>query len=164
MARSLFATAVLFIIVAATVSCSSQEGASVVATPAAETFVTTLTITAEDGRPSSSFRQGESIVFNVRVKNVSAEPRHVEFGSACQFGFLIRDEGSGRIVLDVPEACALVLTSLDFDPGEAKSFTFPWKQMDTSGKPVDRGSYEAQGRMLADIPGTVSDWGPFTID
>jgi len=164
MARRFSATAALFITVAATLSCSSQDGASVVATPAEATFVTTLTIAADDGRPSSSFRQGESILFNVRVKNVSTEPRRVEFGSACQFGFLIRDEGSGRIVLDVPEACALVLTSLDFEPGEAKSFTFPWKQTDSSGKPVDRGSYAAQGRMLADIPGAVSDWGSFTID
>jgi hypothetical protein len=110
-------------------------------------FVTSLYVLDTTGEQTSEFSSGEEIQFELNIINTSSSRQTLEFVSGQQYDFFVRQAGTSDIIWlwSHDKAFAAYMSTLTFDPGETKSFTELWDQMDNDQVLVDPGLYEAQG-------------------
>jgi hypothetical protein len=118
------------------------------------TFVTTLQLQDTEGNVTSSFQRGELIQMILTVRNRRETTETVEFDDSRQSDFLVVRENSSSIEWQLSEETAApspTPTTLEFAPGESKTFTTTWNQTDSdSDDQVRVGTYEARGVVVFD--------------
>ena len=118
------------------------------------TFVTTLQLQDTEGNVTSSFERGELIQMILTVRNRRDSTETVEFDDSRQSDFLVVRENSNGIVWQLSDETAApspTPTTLEFAPGESKTFTTTWNQTDSdSDDRVRVGTYEARGVVIFD--------------
>ena len=118
------------------------------------TFVTTLQLQDNEGNVTNSFQRGEQIQMILTVRNRRDTTEEVEFTDSRQSDFLVVRENSSGIVWQLSEESAApspTPSTLEFAPGESKTFTTSWNQTDSdSDDQVRVGTYEARGVVVFD--------------
>jgi hypothetical protein len=118
------------------------------------TFVTTLQLQDNEGNVTNSFQRGEQIQMILTVRNRRDTTETVEFTDTRQTDFVVVRENSSSIVWQLSEESAApspTPSTLEFAPGETKTFTTSWTQLDSdSGDQVRVGTYEARGVVVFD--------------
>jgi hypothetical protein len=118
------------------------------------TFVTTLQLQDNEGNVTSSFQRGEQIQMILTVRNRRDTTETVEFTDSRQSDFLVVRENSSGIVWQLSEEGAApspTPSTLEFAPGETKTITTSWNQLDSDGGDQVRvGTYEARGVIVFD--------------
>lgn len=154
--------AVLGLVMVATIgayfSCSSGGGRDdLPLLPGAPTFVTTLVLKDAAGAARSEFVPGEPVTLELQVRNRLNTSAAVQFPSGQQYDFIVLASGTRRVVWQWSRGRAFiqVLTEIVFAPGETRTFSVTWPQLDDSGQPVSPGRYEARGVLL--FPEFASD-------
>lgn len=113
------------------------------------TFVTTLQLQDVEGNVTSTFQRNELIQMVLTVRNRRDTAETIEFPDSRQSDFLVVRENSNNIVWQLSEESAApspAPTTLEFAPGESKTFSRTWNQQESdSGDQVRVGTYEARG-------------------
>jgi hypothetical protein len=147
----------IFVICAGTTSSSScsfgssDYGCDGVDDPS---FVATLQLQDAEGNVTDSFERGELIQMILTVRNRRDSTETIEFDDSRQSDFLVVRENSSGIVWQLSEESAAPApgpTTLEFAPGETRTFTTTWNQTDSdSDDQVRTGTYEARGVVVFD--------------
>jgi hypothetical protein len=113
-------------------------------------FATNLMLRDAAGRVRDDFARLEPITFELTVTNRRATPITVQFSSTRQSDFVALDFGTRSIRWKWSDnrAFATVLTEIVFAPGESRTFSATWDQVDRSGQVVPSGRYEARGVLI----------------
>jgi hypothetical protein len=118
------------------------------------TFVATLQLQDNEGNVTDTFQRGEQIQMILTVRNRRDTTETVEFTDSRQSDFLVVRENSTGIVWQLSEesaAPAPAPTTLEFAPGQSRTFTTTWDQSESdSGEQVRVGTYEARGVVVFD--------------
>jgi hypothetical protein len=118
------------------------------------TFVTTLQLQDSEGNVTSSFQRGELIQMILTVRNRRDTAETIEFTDSRQSDFLVVRENSSSIVWQLSEGAAApspAPSTLEFAPGETKTITTSWNQLESDGGDQVRvGTYEARGVIVFD--------------
>ncbi len=148
LARVLMVCAVVVLAMASSFRCSYGDDAAL----GDRDFDTSLTLRDSLGLPRSEFRAGETVVFELQVRNRAASSRVIQFQSTRQFDFVVLDASSSnkRWQWSEGRAFAPAITELRFAPQEIKSFRFEWNQLTASGAVLDVGNYRARGVLVFD--------------
>ena len=115
------------------------------------TFTTTLVLMDSAGAQKSSFERGELIVFELTVRNRTAESVTVDLSSTPRSDFFVFPNGADEPVWYGLQGLAFpaVITHLVFAPNETKVFSRTWNQEIPGGAFLARGNYEARGAVMA---------------
>lgn len=113
-------------------------------------FVADLVLRNPAGDVRDVFLRDEAITLELKVRNRGSSEAVLQFSSTQQYDFVVVDAGTSRVrwKWSTGKAFAQRLTELTFAPGETKTFTVTWDQLDAAGQPVGAGSYEARGVLL----------------
>ncbi len=110
-------------------------------------FVTSLTTLDANNQPAGSFSRGQSVTFQLSVRNRSQSAQTLWFNTAQQYNFAVVAAGTGNVVWywSAGQLFTQGFTSLTFQPGQARLFAVSWNQTNTQGQLVSAGSYEVLG-------------------
>ncbi|MGE5625381.1 MAG: hypothetical protein ACM3ZT_07525 [Bacillota bacterium] len=130
-------------------NCSKNNDSS------APQFVTSLTVEDASNLPTSVFASGATIQFVLTIRNRSNSNQSLFFNGSEECNFAVVDAGTATVewtddTNGGSSVCAGSGTSsnfgqLDFTPGETKTFTVSWNQLNDSGSQVATGNYEVIG-------------------
>jgi hypothetical protein len=113
------------------------------------TFVTTLQLQNTNGEVTDTFSRDELIQMVLTVRNRRDTTETVEFTDSRTTDFLVVRANSNGIVWQLSKETAAPTpgpTSIEFAPGQTRTFTTTWDQTDSdSGEQVRTGTYEARG-------------------
>jgi hypothetical protein len=136
-------------------------------------FTTTLEIRAAGGISKSAFVFGEPIEFILSVHNKSNQTQKISLPSSEIFEFVVVQPNTSNILWrwSKGKAFLTVITDVEFQPDETRTWSIIWQQVDDAGMQVPVGNYEVKGmmatteRMLNPLKnGDLSaDLTPFTI-
>ncbi len=110
-------------------------------------FVTSVTTLDANNQPASSFSQGQSVTFQLSVRNRSHSAQTLWFNTAQQYNFVVVTAGTSNVAWywSAGQLFTQGFTSLTFQPGQTQLFTVSWNQANTLGQLVSIGSYEVVG-------------------
>lgn len=113
--------------------------------PDGPNFVTTLAVGDASGNAASSFSPSQQIQFVLSVRNRSTVAQTVSFNTAQQTNFVVLDSGSATEIWtwSLGQSFDQSQTSLSWQPGETKTFTVTWNQVNDSNQLLPSGNYEA---------------------
>lgn len=93
-----------------------------------------------------SYFVGDTLTGKFEVTNNSDKDKTFSFGSACQYGIIIKDDST--IYFELPENCATVLTKLHLKPDETREFNLRFKLRDQDYKNLNASRYIIQAFLL----------------
>lgn len=113
-------------------------------------FVTELTLQDINGQITDSFDRDESIEMVLTVRNRLDSEVSVDFDTTRTSDFVVVRENTDNIVWQASDddPISTTPTTLNFLPGETKSFRASWNQLGADGNRVRTGSYEARGVLV----------------
>ena len=98
------------------------------------------------------YRVGQRVVLTLTVTNTGERPLRLMFPSAQVYDFVVRQDGREVWRWSRDKMFAMVLTEVLLLPGTSQSYSQPWDQVDTDGKPVLPGAYEVVGLLAGRQP------------
>jgi hypothetical protein len=116
------------------------------------TLSTTLILRDSTGLATTSFRFGESIRFDLEVRNRTATTVNLVFPDAQIYDFVVLDSNTTRVRWRWSEnmSFAQVVTELAFDPYSSKSYSVAWDGVQSNGNQLPPGDYRARGVLVFD--------------
>jgi hypothetical protein len=118
------------------------------------TFVATLQLQDTTGNVTDSFQRQELIQMILTVRNRRDTTESIDFSDSRTSDFVVVRANTDNIVWQLSKESAApspTATTLDFAPGETKTFTTTWDQTDSdNGDQVRTGTYEARGVLVFD--------------
>ena len=118
------------------------------------TFVATLQLQDTTGNITDSFERQELIQMILTVRNRRDTNESIDFTDSRTSDFVVVRANTDNVVWQLSKETAApsqTATTLDFAPGETKTFTTTWDQTDSdSGDRVRTGTYEARGVLVFD--------------
>jgi hypothetical protein len=116
------------------------------------TFTTTLVLRDTAGAETYTFQRGETIRFELTVRNRTDTAVHVQFPSPLQGDYVVFNDGGNTPRWQASEGrvFAAVVTEVVFEPHESKIFAAEWNQETRNGTLLERGNYEARGVLWFD--------------
>jgi hypothetical protein len=118
------------------------------------TFVATLQLQDTTGNVTDSFQRQELIQMILTVRNRRDTAESIDFSDSRTSDFVVVRENTDSVVWQLSKETAApspTATTLDFAPGETKTFTTTWDQTDSdNGDQVRTGTYEARGVLVFD--------------
>ncbi|MDR7543961.1 MAG: BsuPI-related putative proteinase inhibitor [Armatimonadota bacterium] len=129
---------VIFLLVAVT-------GVSGSATRATRT-VGDLRLDLEVAKPA--FRPGEPVAVILRVTNTAGVAVTVTFGGQL-YDVIVQQRGALVWQWSHDKGFAQVVRNLELAPGQTRSYHVTWDQRDLQGRPVEPGTYEISGVLMA---------------
>ncbi|MGH9751117.1 MAG: BsuPI-related putative proteinase inhibitor [Candidatus Polarisedimenticolia bacterium] len=132
--------------------------------PAApDEFETRLLLKDPDGKEANAFTIGETVTFEVILRNRTAKFRTLTLPSSRTHDIIVsRGErevwrwSAGRMF-------AQVLTEVTLPPGASRGYPASWDMADPNGTLLPAGEYRAVGLVPAGVPGSRSGPVSFTI-
>jgi hypothetical protein len=116
------------------------------------TFVATLQLQDTQGNVTASFQRQELIQMILTVRNRRDTTETIDFTDSRTSDFVVVRANSTSVVWQLSKETAApspTATTLSFAPGETKTFTTTWDQIDSdSGNQVRTGNYEARGVLV----------------
>ena len=94
-----------------------------------------------------SYKLGETVKLTYAVRNTCSEPVKYTFSSSMQFDLWIKRGDKEIYRMSKGRMYAMVITTLELQPGETKTFDIEWNQKDNAGKSVGPGMYEVYARL-----------------
>jgi hypothetical protein len=150
------------VVVAATVFLPGCESADPLRERDFPKITARLRLEDATGASTRVFDLGEPITMVLTIRNGTNENQCWHFPSSCQHQFIVYG-ARGQEVCNRPRACLWIPTGFCLQPGQSKTFTSTWNQKDNDGRPVGRGSYEAEGCLLTRRLDAPSDSRQFKI-
>lgn len=139
--------------------CAAYE--EPVATPDFETRVALKNAAGDEAR---AYGGGETITLVVTLRNRADGPRTLTLPTSQTHDCLVYDGNHKEVWrYSAGRIFAQVITELTLAPGESRTFTVTWKQIDAQGRPVPPGDYETVGLVPGRVPGCRSGAVPFKI-
>jgi len=116
------------------------------------TFQTLLGLRDSSGTLTNNFRFGESIRFDLEVRNRTAQTVNLLFDDAQIYDFVVLDAVTNRVRWRWSDgmAFAQVQTELAFDPYSSKAYSVSWSGVLGDGTQLPPGSYRARGALVFD--------------
>jgi len=116
-------------------------------------FVTTLALRDSTGTATTSFVMGESIRFDLEVRNTSGHPIALTMPSTQVYDFYVLEPLAANIRWQWSEnlSFAQTVTSLTFPLNSSKSYSVVWNGVVRDGTQLPRGSYRARGVLVASV-------------
>ena len=118
------------------------------------TFVATLQIQDTNGDVTDTFSRNELIQLVLTVRNRRDTTETIDFTDSRQSDFLVVRANTNNVVWQLSEESAAPApgaTTLEFAPGQTRTFTTTWDQTESDGgDPVSTGTYEARGVVVFD--------------
>jgi hypothetical protein len=118
------------------------------------TFVATLQLQDTTGNVTDSFQRQELIQMILTVRNRRDTSESIDFTDSRTSDFVVVRANTDNVVWQLSKETAApspTATTLDFAPGETKTFTTTWDQTDSdNGDQVRTGTYEARGVLVFD--------------
>lgn len=129
------------------VSSSSSGGP-----PISGTLQTLLGLRDSTGTLTNDFRFGESIRFDLEVRNRTGQTVNLVFDDAQVYDFVVMDAVTNRVRWRWSDgmAFAQVRTELVFDPYSSKAYSVVWNGVLADGTQLPPGSYRARGALVFD--------------
>jgi Intracellular proteinase inhibitor len=116
------------------------------------TFVATLQLQNTSGEVTDSFSRNELIQMVLTVRNRRDTTETINFTDSRTTDFVVVRANSDAIVWQLSQESAAPTpgaTTLEFAPGQIRTFTTTWDQTDSdSGEEVRTGAYEARGVLV----------------
>jgi hypothetical protein len=111
------------------------------------TFTTSLVLRDSSGAQATRFDQGETITFELTVRNRTNTTVRLESGHPPDSDFVVFDDGTDDVRWRHNEGrgIPLVVTPIVFAPRETRTFTVNWDQLLLNGTMLVNGNYEARG-------------------
>ena len=105
----------------------------------------------------TSYKLGETVKLTYAVRNPCSEPVKYTFSSSMQFDLWIKRGDTEIYRMSKGRMYAMVITTLELQPGETKTFDIEWDQKDNTGKSVGPGVYEIYARLtpVSNAPAAV---------
>jgi hypothetical protein len=113
-------------------------------------FVAQLDLQDSGGGTTNTFDRGETIQFELTVRNRLESSATAEFPTTRTSDFVVVREHTSDVVWkwSDDQAFSEVVTSIDFAPGETRTFTVTWNQVLANGAQLRSGTYEARGVLV----------------
>lgn len=110
-------------------------------------FVTTLVLRDSAGTPATSFVMGESIRFDLEVRNTSGHLITLSLPTTQVYDFYVLEPVLTNIRWRWSEGMSFpqVVTPLDFPVNSSKSYSVTWSGVLSDGTQLPVGSYRARG-------------------
>ena len=127
-------------------------------------FETRLVLKNASGDEAREFRSGETITLVVTIRNRAAAPRTLTLPTSQTHDCIVYAADHKEVWRhSLGRMFAQMITELSLMPGESRSFTATWTQIDARGRPAPSGEYEAVGLVPGKAPGCRSEAVRFTI-
>ena len=114
-------------------------------------FVAHLELRDLNGEITDTFERRDQVTLVLTVRNRLDTAASAEFPSTRTSDFVVVRENTEDVVWkwsDDQAAFSQIPTTLDFLPGETKTFTATWNQTSAAGVQVSSGTYEARGVLV----------------
>ena len=122
---------------------------------------TNLTITEGAGNESAVFDQGESLIFVIKIRNLTNETQTLRFSSGQLYDIEVYDADDNLIWNWANDKAFLTVeTELVFIPNEIKTFEEIWDQISNEGNPISLGTYNAEFIGF----GSLESAGPYSFE
>ncbi len=120
--------------------------------PISGTLQTLLGLRDSTGTLTNDFRFGESIRFDLEVRNRTGQTVNLVFDDAQVYDFVVMDAVTNRVRWRWSDgmAFAQVRTELVFDPYSSKAYSVVWNGVLADGTQLPPGSYRARGALVFD--------------
>jgi hypothetical protein len=116
------------------------------------TFQALLGLRDSTGALTNNFRFGESIRFDLEVRNRTGQTVNLVFDDAQIYDFVVLDAFTNRVRWrwSGGMAFAQVQTELTFDPYSSKAYSIVWSGVLGDGTQLPPGDYRARGALVFD--------------
>ena len=116
-----------------------------------DSFVTTLRLRNAAGTEIYQFARGETITFELTVRNRATGARTVHLASTQSNEFLVYEDDEETPIWFMSQglAFATVVTPVEFAAGETKVMSYTWDMELEDGTRLGAGTYDARGLMTA---------------
>jgi hypothetical protein len=116
------------------------------------TFQALLGLRDSTGTLTNNFRFGESIRFDLEVRNRTGQTINLVFADAQIYDFVVLDALTNRVRWRWSDgmAFAQVQTELIFDPYSSKAYSVVWSGVLGDGTQLPPGNYRARGALVFD--------------
>ena len=113
-------------------------------------FVAQLQLQDANGDITDTFDRGETIVFVLTVRNRLDTSATAEFTTTRTSDFVVLRENTADVVWQWSDGRSFsdVATTIEFAPGETRTFTETWDQILSNGTQLRSGTYEARGVLV----------------
>ena len=113
-------------------------------------FVAQLQIQDANGDITDTFDRGETIIFVLTVRNRLDTSASAEFTTTRTSDFVVLRENTDDVVWQWSDGRSFsdVATTIEFAPGETRTFTETWDQILSNGTQLRSGTYEARGVLV----------------
>ena len=114
-------------------------------------FVTTLVLRDSTGTASTSFVMGESIRFDLDIRNTAGHPVTLTLPTAQVYDFYVLEPVLNNVRWTWSEGMSFpqVVTPLSFPLNSSKSYSVVWNGVLREGTQLPAGSYRARGVITA---------------
>jgi len=117
------------------------------------TFVATLQLQDVTGNVTDTFQRDELIQMILTVRNRTDQTQTLDFDTSLQSDFVVVRDNTTDVVWRLSDRSAApsnTPTTLEFAPGQVRTITTSWDQIDNNGDQVRVGTYEARGVLIFD--------------
>jgi hypothetical protein len=103
--------------------------------------------------PRSAYRTGETVPFEMVLRNVTNQPRELTFRSGQDFDIVVQNEAGQELWRwSTGRAFSQQIREITFAPGEERRFDATWDQQSDAGMQVPPASYQAVATLTIDDP------------
>jgi hypothetical protein len=115
-----------------------------------EAFATSLLLRDANGTPQDRFRLGESITFELTVRNRRDFSVTAQFADGRQSDFVVLERGTNRVLWKWSDGRSFTqqTSQIVFAPNETRRFRVDWNQLTASGTSILPGRYDARGALV----------------
>ena len=99
----------------------------------------------------ATYKAGESVTFSITLRNTSKLWQTLHFRSGQSFDVAVRAQPDGEVLWNYSHGrmFTMALRDLALGPGEQKTWTATWKQVNNKGEQLPRGSYAVTALVTA---------------
>jgi len=113
-------------------------------------FEVSIVLIDQFGQKTNTFTQGETIRFDLNLKNISPKPIHLQFGTPAISDFYIRDNANNIVWTNAGRPTVFVVVEFTLQPGEVlEGWGDDWGQkLSRDGPLIDLGEYIVEGQFV----------------
>ena len=98
---------------------------------------------------TTNYTVGETVVIRLTLTNDTDQTQTYDFGTAQRYDVIVSRNDQQVWQWSADQFFAQMMGSETLEPGESRTYTVPWNQVDANGRQVRSGTYTVTGTITS---------------